>query len=264
MMSIIRWELSRRRWFMLWWSVGVSALVALTVLAYLSFKGNVAAYNRDFSGITSSAGAFFGGSDFFSPVGYLSSQIYYILLPILLIIMAVVLVSSLLGKDESDLTVELTLARPVSRLRLLGSKAIVALLVFVVVGCVSFAVMMACIKVAGLDITWRYVLLTHTLCFAFAGMFGAISFGLMAMSRLTRPIANACAIVLSFGGYVISSMGSYVGGFKHLAKLFPYHYYNTTELLSGKVSTGLLLYLAATGIVCAVLAAWGYRRRDIG
>lgn len=264
MLTIIRWELSRRRWFMLWWCIGISVLITITVLAYLAFKGNIAEYNRDFSGITSSAGSFLGGTDFFSPVGYLSSQIYYILLPILVIIMAIVLVSGLLGKDESDLTVELTLARPVSRLQLLGSKAAVALIVFVVVCAFSFAVMQICMKIAGLDVPWQNVLLTHVLCFAFAGMFGAISFALMSFSRLTRPIASVVAIILSFGGYVISSMGGYLDFFKQAAKAFPYHYYDTTALLTGKVNTGLLIYIGVALAACIILASWGYRRRDIG
>lgn len=264
MFSVIRWELLRRRWFMIWWSIGVSVLLAITVLAYLSFKGNVSQYNKDFSSITNSAGAFFGGTDFFSPIGYLSSQIYFIVLPILLIIMTVVLVSGLLNRDEADLTIELTLARPIGRLQLLGAKALVALAVLIVVCVVSFAVMVICIDIAGLSVAWQHVLLTHVICFAFAGMFGAISFALMALSRLTRPIASIVAIVLSFGGYVISSIGGYVDFFKQVAKALPYHYYNPTALLSGNVSNGLILYILATIILCVVLATWGYQRRDIG
>lgn len=264
MLSIIRWELARRRWFMLWWSIGVSALIAMTVLAYIAFKGNIAQYNHDFSGLTSSAGAFFGSSDFFSPVGYLNSQIYYILLPILLIVMSITLVSGLLNRDESDLTVELTLARPISRLRLLLAKAVVGITVLAVVGVVSFGVMVACLKISGLDVPLKYVLLTHVVCFIFGGMFGAISFALMAASRLTRPVASAAAIVLGFGGYVVVSMGGYVDFIKHIAKAFPYHYYDPTSLLGGKLDSGLFIYMAVVFVLCVVASVWGYRQRDIG
>lgn len=264
MLPIIRWELARRRWFMFWWSIGVSALIMMTVLAYIAFKGNAEKYNHDFGSLTSSAGSFFGTSDFFSPVGYLSSQIYYILLPILLIIMSIVLVTGLLNRDESDLTVELTLARPISRLRLLSAKAFVAIASTAVVGVVSLIAMVVCMKISGLDVPLKNVLLTHVISFLFAGMFGAVAFALMAASRITRPIASTAAIVLSFGGYVVVSMGGYVDFFTHLAKAFPYHYYNTTDLLTGKVSSGLIVYMAIVFIVCIGFSAWGYRRRDIG
>ena len=236
----------------------------MTVLAYIAFKDSVSKYDSAFSNISSSAGTFFGGSDFFSPVGYLSSQIYYILLPILLIIMSIVLVSSLLNKDESDLTVELTLARPVSRLRLLFAKAIVAKIILITVGIISFGVMALCMKISGLDVPLKDVLLAHVVCFVFCSMFGAISFALMATSRLTRPVASTAAILLSFGGYVVSSMGAYVDFFKHVAKGFPYHYYNTADLLAGKLDNGLVIYVLTVFVVCIALSIWGYRQRDIG
>jgi ABC-2 type transport system permease protein len=264
MKAVVIWELLRRRGFMIYWSLGISVLVAVTVLAYLSFKSHISQINNDFSSLTNSAGSFFGGTDFFSPVGYLSSQIYFILLPILLIIMVVVLASGLMNRDENDLTVELTLARPISRLQLLGAKALAGLIVLIVVCAITYGVMELCVSIAGLDVKWQYVLLTHVLSFAFAGMFGVIAFALMAFSRLTRPIASVVAIVLSFGGYVISSMGGYLDIFKQIGKGFPYHYYDTAALLSGKVDRGLLVYIGIVVIVCVILACVGYRRRDIG
>lgn len=264
MVPIIRWELSRRRSFVIWWSVGTSALIAITVLAYLSFKNDIPEFSKSMSDLTDSLGTFFGGTDFFSPIGYLSSQIYYMLLPILLIVMAVVLVSGILSRDESDLTIELTLARPVSRLRVIAAKAVAALIIMGIVCAVTYGVMALCVAISGLDVEPMNVLLTHLLCFAFATMFGAISFALVAFSRVTRPIASAVAITLGVGGYVIASLGGYMDFFKQLAKAFPYHYYNTMDLLVGKVDTGLLVYIGVAFTVCIVLSIVGYRRRDIG
>jgi ABC-type transport system involved in multi-copper enzyme maturation permease subunit len=264
MKAVLRWELSRRKAFMLWWTIGVSSLIAITVLAYKTLGDHIKELDSSFSGITSSAGSFFGGSDFFSPIGYLSSQIYYILLPLLLIIMIITLVSSLMLRDENDTTVELTLARAITRGRLLFAKAMAGIIVVIVVCTLSYFVTLIMVGIAGITINGWNLLLTHVMTFAFALSFGVISFVLIAASHLTRKFASIAAIVLSFGGYVVSSMAGYVSWLEQPAKFIPYHYFDTVALLNGNVSKGLLIYLVGTIVIGSFIAVIGYSRRDIG
>lgn len=263
MKVVFLWELARRKWFVLWWTLGVSGLIAMTVLAYRAFGGQAKQLDQSFSGLTSSAGSFFGGSDFFSPIGYLSSQVYFILLPVLLIIMVTTLASSLMNHDENNATVELTLARAVSRRQLLAAKALAGFIVVAAVCLLSYLVTIASVKAANMQISGVHLFVTHVLSFAFSLSFGVISFALMAVSRLTRKIANVIAIVLAFGGYIITSLASFVHWLSTLAKFMPYHYYDTVALLSGHVQVGLLWYLAGVTVAGVVIAVAGYSRRDI-
>ena len=264
MMNVIRWELVRRKMFILWWSIGICGVIALNVLSYLAIKDQANELDQAFGELSASAGSFFGGNDLFSPVGYLSSQIYYISLPMLLIIMVLTLASSLMAKDEADTTVELTLARPVSRSRLMSAKAITALIITTSVCILSYIVTAICVSIAGIDISQSNLLLTHVLSFAFSASFGAIAFALIAFSRLTRKVAGVVAIMLSFGGYIVASLAGFVDVLKPISKALPYHYYDTVALLGGTIDKGLIIYL----VVCfgiSGLAAWlGYSRRDIG
>lgn len=264
MMDVTRWELVRRKMFTLWWSIGIAGLVALTVLSYLAIKDQANQLNQAFGDLSSSAGSFVGGSDLFSPVGYLSSQIYYVTLPILLIIMILTLVSSLMSKDESDLTVELTLARPISRSKVMSSKAIAGLIIITIVAVVSYVTTVFCVSVAGIDISQSNLLLTHLLTFAFSASFGAVSFALIAVSRVTRKIAGVVAIMLSFGGYILASLAGFVDVLKPIAKVFPYHYFDTESLLGGKIDKGLIIYLVGCFVLAGLVSWFGYSRRDIG
>ena len=264
MKAIVTWELARRKFFILWWTVGISALISMTVLAYLSFKSDTKQLNDTFSGLTGSAGTFFGGTDFFSPVGYLSSQVYYITLPILLIIMVTTLASGLMNRDENDATIELTLARPISRKRLLLARALAALIILAIVGILTYAVTVISVAIAGLDIGQKNLLLTHVLSFGFALSFGVISFALMALSQATRKVATVVAIVASFGSYIVSSLAGFVSWLETPAKLMPYHYFDTAAMLSGQVSRGLIIYLVGVLVVGVIVATVGYSRRDIG
>jgi ABC-2 type transport system permease protein len=265
MKNVFLWELLRRKMFTIWWSVGISGLIAMTVLSYLALKGQVNQLDKAVSSFTSSGvGSFFGGSDFFSPIGYLSSQIYFILLPLMIIIMVITLASSLMKRDESDLTVELVLSRPVSRTQVLFGKALAGIVIVAVTGIVSYGVMVACVAIAGLSINQNDLFLTHALSFLFAGSFGAIAFALIAFSRFTRGIASVVAILLSLGGYVVSSLSGFVNGLQPVAKALPYHYFNTVDLLSGTVDRGLIIYLVGIYIVAGIVMWIGYVRRDIG
>lgn len=264
MKAVFLWELMRRRFFVLWWTIGISALISMTILAYVSFKNDTKELNSTFSDLSGSAGMFFGGTDFFSPVGYLSSQIYYIMLPILLIIMVTTLASSLMNRDENDATIELVLARPISRSALLCAKALAALTILSLVGILTYGVTVASVNIAGITIDQGNLLLTHALSFGFALSFGAISFALMAWSQVTRKIATVIAIVASFGSYIVSSLAGFVDWLELPAKLMPYHYFDTAALLGGHIATGLIVYLIGIFIASTALAAFGYSRRDIG
>lgn len=264
MKAVIAWELKRRRWFIAWWAIGIASLIAVTVLAYKAIGHDAGQLNSSFTSISSSAGGFFGGSDFFSPIGYLSSQIYYILLPILVIIMAVVLAAGLMNRDEDDATVEYTLARAISRRQLLVAKAVVWLIVTTLIGVLTYLVTVVTVHIAGITISWDALLATHLLSFAFSASFGMIAFALMAASQLTRKIASSMAIVVAFGGYVLSSLASLVHWLETPARFMPYHYYDTVGLLSGHIKHGLVIYLLGVVVLAAGSAAIGYARRDIG
>lgn len=263
MMPILKWELKRRKASMIWWTAGIAALIGLNILSYIAIKDHISELNASLDGLTDSAGAFFGGNDFFSPVGYLSSQIYFILLPLLLIIMVLTLASSLMN-DENDKTVELTLARPITRRRLVLTKALAGLIIFATTCILTYFVAVICVKIAGLDISQANLLLTHLLTFAFSLSFGMISFALIALSRATRRLAGVMAIVASFGGYIISSLSGNVSWLEGPAKFAPYHYFDTTKLLNGDIDPGLIVYLAGVLIVTVLVTAIFYPRRDIG
>lgn len=260
---ILAHELRRRRLYMLWWCLGIILLIALTILAYGSVKSQADQLNKAFAHLSSSISGFVGTSDMFSPVGYLNSQLYYITLPILFIILTVTLAGSLLRKEEHSGTLELLLARPVGRTRLLVAKALAGAAVVAVIGAITTAATLLCCLAVHIDVpAWHVVLATFWMI-VFSGAFGAIAFMLYAASLVTQRLAAAVAIVLSLGGYILTSLGSMVHGLSGVAKLLPYHYYNPGDILNGHIASGLVIYCAALYLLSLAVAVAGFRRRDI-
>lgn len=263
MMTIIGWELIRRRMALLWWVIGVAALVAMTVLSYSAVKDQAAQLESSLGSLSNSVGSFVGTNDLFSPKGYLNSNLYYITLPILYIILVLNLAGSLLGKEETDTTLELLLSRPISRGRILAAKAIAGLLALFIVGAAATVTTVVCAKIVGIDLSMGGLILTNVFTVLFAGTFGAISYAMFAASKLTRRFATLAAILVSFGGYIVTSLAGMVSWLETPAKFFPYHYFDSSRLLDGSVDKGLLIYVVGIFLVASVASYVGFRRRDI-
>lgn len=263
MKTMIQWELWRRRSFITWWSVGVTLLIALTVLTYGTVADKADDLNKAFGDLSQNIGSFVGTTDMFSPAGYLNSQLYFITLPILLIILGVTLAKSLLGKEEDDRTLELLLARPVSRRRMLAAKAAAGFTILTIVGAVAALATMLCALAVGLDISLPHLLLTTCVTTYFSGAFSAVAFACLAAHRLTRGLALLIAVLFSFGSYIITSLSGMVDWLEPLSKALPYHYYDPGALLVGDVAIELAAYIAGVYLVTALAAAWGFEHRDI-
>ena len=73
---------------MIWWSLGLVALIGITVLFYPAIQ-DAPEFNEIFDELPEAVMALLGESDLVSPEGYLNSQLFALMLPLLLIFYAV-------------------------------------------------------------------------------------------------------------------------------------------------------------------------------
>jgi beta-exotoxin I transport system permease protein len=264
MRPVIRWTLWQRRWSTLWWSVGVASFILITLVFYPSFKDAGAALEKSFSSLPKAALGLFGGSsDFFSPVGYLNSQIFFLMLPLLLTMLAVALGAALIAGEEKDGTLETLLARPVSRTRLLAGKAVAGSLILAVVSAVATAAVVVCARVFGLDgVPSSAVALAGFNCFLLAYCTGAIAFLLSATGR-ARGAAIGVAALIGFGGYIISSLAGTVHWLSGPGEAFPFHYFQSEAILRQTYSWTNSLFFVGVAAACGALSYIVFRRRDL-
>src|SRR5581483_10265869 len=156
---VSRWTLWQKRWTIFLWCAGLVFFVFLTLIFYPTLQHQSTQLDKSFSQIPQTAKQLFTDTnDIFSPVGYLSSQIFYLLLPLLLGILAINQGVGLIGKEESNNTIEMLLARPLSRGRLLFGKAAAGLIIVVGVGGLSglFTALMG--RLVHLNVSSVYIL----------------------------------------------------------------------------------------------------------
>lgn len=263
MIPVVKWTVWQRRWSIIWWSIGIVSLVVLTLAFYPTIHNQAAQLNKSFGGLSNSTLSLFGGTDFFSPVGYLNSQLIYLMLPLLLIILGIGLGSSLIGREESDGTIELLLARPVSRSKLLNSKVLAGGLIILIVTIIGSAATILMAEAVNIGIPVGYITAACFACFMLVLTFSSLAFLLAATGR-GRGAALGIAVVYALGGYIIGSLANSVHWLKVPSLIFPYHYYRTADILNGTFDWSSIIFFAVFTIVCIVLAWLSFRRRDIG
>lgn len=264
-LALVGWELRQRRWSTLWWIVGFGATIALVFAAYPAFRDQAEVLDKSLNSIPDSAKQLFTDtSDLFSPIGYLSSELYYLLAPLLFSCLAIGLGASLLARDESNKTIELLLARPVSRTRLLFSKALAGILVLAAVCAAMVIVGMLGVKIVTFDgVGVKDIALVTVMSAAMAAVFGALAFALTAAGKLGRGAAIGVAALVAVASYLASSLDKTVEWLQLPAKLLPFHYYHPAEILGGDFKLGELLGMIAVVLVLMVVAWLAFRRRDI-
>lgn len=264
MFAIMLQELRQRRWSLIWWGLGVVVLVALDMSLYASLKSSFEQTQQIYNNLPSAFKALFAdNTDFLSPVGFLNARVYFLLLPLVLTIFAIGAGANALGKEEQQGTLELLLARPVSRGKLLAAKALAVGVALALLGIVALVTAWICLKPGGFTgITYGAVTITTIACIALCALFGAIAFTISAMGK--RGSAIAIASLFAVASYLIASLESLASWLKWPAKLLPYHYYQPAQLLGG-TSTGakpLTAWLILI-ILLAILSWLAFRRRDI-
>lgn len=263
MFAIIKWTLWQRRWSTMWWSAAVAFFIFINMVLYPSFKDQAGELQKSFENLPDTAVQLFGGStDFFSPVGFLNSQIFFIMMPLLLGILAIGLGSSILAREEQDHTIESLLARPISRARLLAGKTMAAIIIVTIVTLISLALTVATAIAVDVDIAIARLAETTFVCWLLALSFGVVALLLTALGKV-RSASLGVASVFALGGYIVSSLAGTIDWLEIPSKLFPFHYYQSEAILRGTYEwKNIIFFLAVLGI--GYIIAWRiFSKRDI-
>ncbi len=263
MRPIIGWTLRQKRLSMIWWSVGLVAFISLEMSVYPTIKDQSNNLNNLIKNLPSTVKSLFGAQDLFSPVGYVNSHIFYLLIPLMLAILAIGLGGTLIAKEESDSTIELLLSRPVSRGRLLVAKALGGLMVLAIVSVVATAAIVVWGKAAGLEIPIPRLAFASLEQAVLATLFGALAFAIAATGRWGRRASVGVASLIGLGSYIIASLESSVRWLSWPAKLLPYHYYNPPAALNGSYQWKVTGVFAAMSLALIVVSYFIFRDRDL-
>lgn len=265
--TVVLWELRRRRNAIIWWTVGSVIMTAVIMSLFPSIRDQAEQMNKVINQLPAGLRELKAGSagivDVGDPASFINSQLFYATLPIMWIILAITRGGAALGREEQSKTLELLLAQPLSRGRLLVAKFTSVTLELLIVGTASLAVVLAMAPMFDMNLSAGVLTAATVYTTLFSLSFGVIALALHAAGGVFKHIATPLAVTLGFGGYIITSLSGLTDWLDVPVTFMPYHYFNPLDVLNGKTPRGLLVYLIGVAVFCAMLAAIGFRRRDI-
>ena len=202
------------------------------------------------------------GADMSTPVGYIQIEFMSFMGPILVILYAVGQGSRAVAGEEDRRTMDLLLASPVSRLRVLLEKAAA-----MVVGTALLAAVLGLALVVEGRLFDMVIPIDRVaaamLHLALLGLvFGAISLAVGAATGdlgLSRSVPAAIAVV----AYLVNGLGPMVAWLEPLQQYSPFYQYIAHDPLRTGVSLTSAAVAGLTVIVLVAVGGWGFQRRDV-
>ena len=254
--------LRERRRSLLWWVLGLAALIALNIAFYPSVRDDEALsdYAKD---LPESVRALFAGGelDLTSPAGYLNSQIFALMAPLILLIFTIGAGAGAVAGEEERGTLDLLLAHPVRRRdyvvqHFLALAALVGALTLVLLETVALGSWLV-----DLEIGFGRLLAASVGVGLLALLFGAIALAAGAI-RPGRARAIAAAAGLAVAAWIFDGLAQAVDVLEAWRPLSPYyHALGQNPLREGAPWAGWAILAIATAVFVAS-AAFGLERRD--
>jgi ABC-2 type transport system permease protein len=205
----------------------------------------------------------FAGSagDYSTPAGYLATE-FFTAVPITLIIFAIVAGTAATAGEESAGTLELLLAQPIRRRRVIVEKAL------------GIAAAVSVAMLAGLpgiflgqifvDFDLSPLRTTAAMIVTLPVLFLFAAFGMLAGAWLpSRAMAVALSTAGAVAAYVVYTLGLLVDELTEARKLTPFYWADASKALVGDYELWRPAVLLAASIALVLLAMVLFERRDI-
>ncbi len=205
--------------------------------------------------------AFIGDADIASPEGYIRSQVYSLIAP-LLIAGAAIAAGSSLARAERDQTLVVFAVQPLSRRQLAGSWWAFVATVAAVGGLASFIGVLIGGPLAGADVGVDRIVLATLPMLVFGMLVGSVA---LLVSTLTGAPGMATGIGWMFilVSFLANSLAELIDGLSWLSNINPWSWHGAGEALTGDFSAVNFVLLVVTTIIVGVGAISAFERRNL-
>jgi ABC-2 type transport system permease protein len=262
--TIFRHEFRTRLRSVLIWSLGTALLIAFFFAMFPVFADQAALMNEFLEKYPPELRAAFGMNDMdmASVLGFFS--FLFMFAQICLAIQAANYGFGLISIEESELTADFLLSKPVSRTQVLTSKLLAALSSLVITELVISAASIIAVTLYHSKYPYDARILLLVLASSFIFQLFFLSVGLV-ISLLVKRLRSVTpwGLGLGFGMYVLSAFSGIFGDVA-LEYITPFkHLYAPSIVKNGAYDTPLVLMNVGVTVAALVASYWLYIRRDI-
>jgi len=262
MLTIFKHALARSKGSILGWGLSLGLLSMWMVSFYDTMAKSKEQFENLLSAYPKEIFAFFGGmTDYFSPQGFLNTEMYSYM-PLVLGIFAVLTGSGLLAGDEEKGFLDLLVAHPKSRTALFFGRFVAFVVCSAaILTLIWLGTMIGMQWSTQMNIGWGEMVLPNLSLLAMLLLFGALAL-FLSMVLPSRRMAASVAGLLLIASFFINGMAALNADVAKIAKWLPMKYYQGGMAVTGlnmEWFTGLMI----AAVVFTLLSWWLFLRRDI-
>lgn len=263
--SVFGKTLFERRRSVLLWSIGLASMVFVMIAFFPTIKAKGTEFDRLLADYPPALLAIVGWTKeqtIASPAGYLQGELFSMMIPILLLVAAIGAGAATVAGEEERGTLELVVAHPVTRTRLVLEKVAAVVAVDLLFGAVLAITVIAGGPLFGLDIGVANVIAASLLAALVAALFSVFALAVGAGTGRRSLAVGLCAA----GGaalYLLNSLAPLVDSLRPWRRLSPFYYYAASEPLRHGLHPAHAVILAGASLAGAALAVWLFNRRDL-
>jgi ABC-2 type transport system permease protein len=257
-------SLRDRRRSLTGWALGIGIYVGLIVSFWPSIRGS-SEISKAIENYPDAMKEFFGGAaafDYTRPGGFLNTQLFSLLLPLLIGAFAIGYGASTLAGEQRSGQLDLLLALPMTRARIVREKTMATATSVALLTLVSAVVILGVGALVDLDIAVPYVAAACLGAGLVALLHGLLALTIGAASG-NRGLALGLSSAAFAAGYLIQALSGLVDAVKPLRALSPLYHANGTLPINTGFPIWHHLLLAGLCAMLAVVAVRLFEQRDV-
>jgi len=244
------------------WSLTLVLLVSIQMSIYPSIRENSAALQGFLDSYPEAIRKIFRMQDYTSGPGFLSTELYSMMVPLVLIAVGATWGASATAEEEDEGTADILITLPISRTRILLSKIAATITVVVALSFLAVANILILKNPVEMKIDTAKLLAATLSSISLGIFFTGVAFLVGAFSR-HKGSAIGVVTGLSLIAFLIYSLSALVDDFDPITPYNPMEWGLGGQPLFNGVDTAGNLKLLVGGVILLVLAIAQFNRKDI-
>ena len=243
------------------WSL---ALFLITFMVVALFDSVAKQYADVFTEIPAGFEAIVGQVGSFSTAeGWLGVELFSMVLPVSLAIIGIGAGASMIGREEKSGTLELLLASPVSRRRIMLEKVGAIAIQLAIVSLSVLAGVVSAMALFPFEISLLNVLYSLLSGWLLGILFAALTLAIQSVTH-SRGVALGAGSGVLLVAYFANTLAPMVKDFENIKLVSPFYYYEGQDVLINGLSIGNVMVLVVAAVVLLAIGLVASQRRDTG
>ena len=244
------------------WTIGLIAMVVIQLSVYPTVRSSAVGLASFLDNYPKALREIFRMEDYTSGPGYLSTELFSMMLPLIFISIGASWGSNATAQEEERRTADILLTLPISRVRILITKIATAVVAQFV---------LAIVLVITLALGIRFVDLPLATLKIFAGALTGVLLGILFNAIATfvgaalgkRSVALGGAIGLAIAGFLFYSLAPLVHTFDRITPVNPFQWTLGSRPLFDGIDWGYTSFALLLSAALYVASLFVFKRRDI-